>query len=381
MNEFLQLTEEQKMLREMTRNFVNNEIKPIAAKIDADEMIPRELIDKMGEIGFLGISFPEEYGGGGFGEVGYCLMQEEIARGCMSTATFIGAHQSIGSNVIYLGGNEEQKKKYLTPLAKGEKIGAFCLTEAQAGSDSFNVKTRAHLDGNEWVLNGEKLWITNGGIADIVSVFARTEKGISAFIVETKTPGYHAGPSEKKMGIKGSTTNAITFDNVRIPKENLIGTEGRGFLIAMSTLNAGRLGLGAACLGAAKELLELSTRYAKQRKQFDQTISNFQAVQFMLAEMGTLTYTMESIVYRTAVDYDLKKDVSWQSAIVKYYCSESLDKVADYAVQIHGGMGYSRELPIERYYRDSRINRIFEGTNEIQKGIIAREILKKNGIV
>jgi alkylation response protein AidB-like acyl-CoA dehydrogenase len=183
------------------------------------------------------------------------------------------------------------------------------------------------------------------------------------------------------MGIKGSTTNAITFDNVRIPKENLIGTEGRGFLIAMSTLNAGRLGLGAACLGAAKELLELSTRYAKQRKQFDQTISNFQAVQFMLAEMGTLTYTMESIVYRTAVDYDLKKDVSRQSAIVKYYCSESLDKVADYAVQIHGGMGYSRELPIERYYRDSRINRIFEGTNEIQKGIIAREILKKNGIV
>jgi len=380
MNEFT-LTEEQQMLREMTRDFVNNEIKPIAAKIDVEEKVPRELIQKLGELGFLGVVFPEEYGGGGFGEVGYCLMQEEIARGCMSTATFIGAHQSIGSNVIYIGGNEEQKQKYLTPLAKGEKIGAFCLTEAQAGSDSFNVKTRAHLDGNEWVINGEKLWITNGGIADIVSVFARTEKGISAFIVETKTPGYSAGPPEKKMGIKGSTTNAITFDNVRIPKENLIGTEGRGFILAMKTLNAGRLGLGAACIGASKELLEMSTQYAKQRKQFDQSISNFQAVQFMLSEMAILLYAMESMVYRTAVDYDAKKDVNRQSAIVKIFCSESLDKIADYAVQIHGGMGYSRELPIERFYRDSRINRIFEGTSEIQKGIIAREVLKKNGVV
>jgi alkylation response protein AidB-like acyl-CoA dehydrogenase len=374
-------TEEQIMLRDMTRDFVNKEIKPIAAKIDADEKIPLELIKQLGELGFLGVAFPEEYGGGGFGEVGYCLMQEEIARGCMSTATFIGAHQSIGSNVIYLGGTEEQKQKYLAPLARGEKIGAFCLTEAQAGSDSFNVKTRARLEGDEWVINGEKLWITNGGIADIVSVFARTEKGVSAFIVETSTPGYHAGPAEKKMGIKGSSTNAITFDNVRVPKENLVGTEGRGFILAMKTLNAGRLGLGAACLGASKELMEMSVQYAKQRKQFDQSISNFQAIQFMLAEMATLLYTMESIVYRTAVDYDSKKDVGRTSAIVKVFCSESLDKIADYAVQIHGGMGYSRELPIERFYRDSRINRIFEGTSEIQKGIIAREVLKKNGIL
>ena len=374
-------TEEQIMLRDMARDFVKKEIKPIAAKIDAEEKIPPELIKQLGELGFLGVSFPEEYGGGGFGEVGYCLMQEEIARGCMSTATFIGAHQSIGSNVIYLGGSEEQKQKYLVPLATGEKIGAFCLTEAQAGSDSFNVKTRAHLDGNEWVINGEKLWITNGGIADIVSVFARTEKGVSAFIVETNTPGYHAGPPEKKMGIKGSATNAITFDNVRIPKENLIGTDGRGFILAMKTLNAGRLGLGAGCIGAAKELLELSTKYAKQRKQFDQAISNFQAVQFMIADMATLVYAMESIAYRTAVDYDLKKEVGRTSAIVKVFCSESLDKIADYAVQIHGGMGYSRELPIERFYRDSRINRIFEGTSEIQNGIIAREVLKKNGVV
>lgn len=372
-------TEEQIMLRDMVRDFTNNEIKPIAAKIDEEEKIPEDLIKKIGELGLMGVSFPEEYGGGGFGEIGYCIVQEEIARGCMSTATMNGAHQSIGANVINLGGTEEQKQKYLVPLANGEKVGAFCLTEAQAGSDSFHLKTRAELDGDEWVLNGEKLWITNGALADIVSVFARTSKGISAFIVETSTPGFSAGPPEKKMGIKGSSTNPISFDNVRIPKENLIGTDGRGFLLAMKTLDAGRLGLGAACLGAAKELLELSTIYAKQRKQFDTAISNFQAVQFMLAEMAMMIYNMESIVYRTAVDYDLKKSVSQQSAFVKLYCSEALDQIADKAVQVHGGMGYSKELPIERFYRDARINKIFEGTNEIQKGIIARDVIKKNG--
>lgn len=372
-------TEEQNMLREMVRDFTNNEIKPIASQIDLEGKIPDDLIKKMAELGFLGISFPEEYGGGGFGEVGYCIMQEEIARGCMSTATFIGAHQSIGSNTIYLGGNEEQKKKYLVPLAQGEKIAAFGLTEAQAGSDSFHLKTKADLDGNEWVINGEKLWITNGGIADIISLYARTEKGISAFIVETNLPGFKAGPPEKKMGIRGSVTNALSFENVRVPKENILGTDGRGFLLAMKTLDAGRLGLGAACMGVSKELLELSTKYAKERVQFNHPIAQFQAIQFMLADMAVMIYNMESIVYRTAVDYDLKKDISRQSAIVKLYCSEALDRIVDFAVQIHGGMGYSQELPIERIYRDSRINRIFEGTNEIQKGIIAREVIKKSG--
>ena len=367
------------MLRAMVRDFVNSEIKPIAQKIDQDEKIPPELIRKMGETGLLGAAFPPEYGGGGFGEVGYCLMQEEIARGCMSTATFIGAHESIGSNAIYIGGTEELKQKYLVPLAEGRMIGAFALTEVLAGSDSFNLRTRAHRDGDDWVLNGEKIWITNGNIADVISVFARTERGITGFVVETKFPGFAAGPPEKKMGIRGSATAAITFDNVRVPKENIIGEDGRGFIVAMKTLDAGRLGLGAACTGAAKELLELSAKYAKERKQFDVPIAQFEGIQFMLAEMSMLIYAMESIVYRTAKAYDEGKGISRESASVKLFCSESLDKVADMAVQVHGGMGYSREMPIERYYRDSRINRIFEGTNEIQKVVIAREVLKKNG--
>jgi len=377
----LKFTDEQIMLRDMVRDFTNHEIKPIASKIDAEGKIPTDLIKKMAELGFLGVAFPEKYGGGGFGELGYCLMQEEIARGCMSTATFIGAHQSIGTNAIFNGASEEQKMKFIPPLASGEKIAAFGLTEATAGSDSFHIKTKAELVGNEWPINGEKLWITNGGLANIISLFARTEKGISLFVVETERQGFKAGPPEKKMGIKGSMTSALSFENVRIPKENLIGIEGRGFVYAMRTLDAGRLGLGAACLGASKELVELSTKYSKERIQFDHPIAQFQAIQFMLAEMAVMIYNMESIVYRTATDYELGKDISRQSAMVKLYCSESLDKIADYAVQIHGGMGYSQELPIERMYRDSRINRIFEGTNEIQKGIIAREVIKKNGKV
>jgi alkylation response protein AidB-like acyl-CoA dehydrogenase len=376
-----EFTEEQKMLREMVRDFTKAEIKPIARRIDDEERIPPELIQKIRDLGLLGAAFPAEYGGGGFGEVGYCIIEEEISRGCLSTSTFIGAHESIGANAIYIGGSDYLKKKYLIPLAEGKLIGAFALTETLAGSDSFNLRTRAHIDGDEWVINGEKLWITNGSIADVISVFARTEKGISGFVVETNLPGFSAGPPEKKMGIRGSVTSPITFDNVRVPRENLIGGDGRGFLIAMKTLDAGRLGLGAACMGASKELLELSTRYAKERKQFDVTISQFEAIQFMLAEMAAMIYAMESIVYRTAAAYDAGKSISRQSATVKLLCSEFLDKVADCAVQIHGGMGYSREMPIERYYRDSRINRIFEGTNEIQKIVIARDVIKRNGVV
>lgn len=379
----LKFTEEQNMLRDMVKDFATNELKPAAADIDEQERIPEEIIKQIQELGLLGVAFPEEYGGSGFGEVGYCIVQEEIGRACLSTATMIGAHVSIGTNSIYLAGNEEQKQKYVTPLASGEKIAAFALTEEGAGSDAFDLVTRAVLDEekDEWVINGEKLWITNGPFADIFSVFARTKRGISAFVVEKDAPGFTVGAPEKKMGIRGSKTSSLTFDNVRVPKENLIGSEGRGFLTAMKTLDAGRLGLGAACLGACKELLEMSVAYSKQRKQFHEPIANFQAVQFMIAEMATLIYQVESLVYRTAVLYDKNEMLSRQSAMVKLVSSEALDKCVDNAMQIHGGMGFSRELPIERFYRDSRINRIFEGTSEIQKMVIARDVIKRNGKV
>jgi alkylation response protein AidB-like acyl-CoA dehydrogenase len=379
MNLEFTLNEEQQMLRDMVRSFANDELKPIAAKIDEEESIPMDIIRKIGDLGILGAPYPEEVGGAGFGEVGYCLIQEEIGRACLSTATFIGAHVSIGTNAIYIGGTDEVKQKFLPDLTSGQKIAAFALTEQGAGSDAFNLATKAVEDGDDYVINGEKLWITNAPFADVFSVFARTKKGISAFVVEKGTPGLTPGAPEKKMGIRGSKTSSVTFDDVRVPKGNMIGRDGYGFLIAMKTLDAGRLGLGAACLGASKELLEMSVAYAKQRKQFGEPIANFQAVQHMISDMATTIYTMESILYRSASDYDNGTIQSKQSAMVKLVCSEGLEKVADMAIQIHGGMGYSRELPLERFYRDSRINRIFEGTTEVQKLVIARDIIKKNG--
>ena len=368
-----------KMIRELAKEFTEREIKPIAQKIDEEEKIPEQLIKKLAEVGFFGTSFPEEYGGGGFGKVGYCVMMEEIARGCSSTAAMVGAHQSIGTNAIYIGGSEELKKKYLPKLCSGEMIASFALTEPEAGSDTFSLKTEAKRVNDKWILNGSKIWITNAGIANLFSVFARTDKGITGFAVEANSPGITIGPPEKKLGIKGSTTNSITFENVEVPLENMIGREGRGFIIAMKTLDGGRLTIGACCLGASRELLELSTNYAKHRKQFGEPISKFQAVQFMLAEMASKIYPMESIVYRCAYDYDEGKDVSVDAAIVKLYASEAMTEVADKALQVHGGMGFSRELPMERYYRDARILRIFEGTTEIQKMIIGRHIIKVNG--
>ncbi len=372
-------TEEQRMLKGLVKEFTDSEIKPLASIIDEKEDIPLDLIKKLGQVGFLGLAFPEEYGGGGFGEVGYCIMQEEISRGCGSTATFIGAHQSIGTNAIYIGGSEELKRKYIPPLASGEKIAAFALTEPGAGSDSFNLKTTAKLKGDKWILNGNKIWITNAGIANVFSVFARTSSGISGFVVEADTTGIFLGPPEKKLGIKGSITNTLTFEDVEVPKENIIGEDGKGFLIAMTSLDAGRLGLGACCLGASKELLEISTKFAKRREQFGKSISKFEAVQFMLAEIAAKIYPMEGIVYRTAQKYDDKKDVALEAAIVKLFCSEAMAEIADKALQIHGGMGFSRELPLERYFRDARILKIFEGTNEIQKLIISRSIVKNGG--
>ncbi len=372
-------SEDLELLRQSVREFADSEIKPLAASIDINEEVPRELIKKIAEMGLFGTGFPEKYNGGGFGELGYCIAQEEVTKACGSTAALIGAHHSIGANAIFIGGSEDLKEKYLPSLCAGEKLAAFALTEAEAGSDAFNLKTSARFSDGRWVLNGEKIWITNAGIADVFSVFARTPKGITGFVVEKDFPGITIGPKEKKLGIRGSVTNSINFDNVEVPKENMIGADGRGFLIAMSTLDAGRLGIGACCVGAAKEMLEISVQFANQRRQFNQPISKFQAVQFMLAEMTTKIYAMESMLYRAASKYDEKADISNDAAIVKLFCSEGVSEVADMALQIHGGMGFSREIPVERFYRDARILRIFEGTSEIQKLIISRKTIKNNG--
>lgn len=256
-------TDEQKMLRGLVKEFVDGEIRPVAQKIDEDEEIPIDLIKKIGEMGFLGLSFPEEYGGGGFGELGYCIMQEEMTRACNSTAVFIGAHQSIGTNAIYLGGSEEIKKKILASTYIRRKNSCIYSNRTQHGSDTFNLSTKAELVGDKWILNGNKVWITNAGTANVFSVFARTDKGISAFVVDADTPGIIIGAKEKKLGIRGSITNTVTFENVGVPKENLLHKDGKGFLIAMKTLDAGRIGLGAGCLGASKELLENFYRVCK----------------------------------------------------------------------------------------------------------------------
>ena len=378
-------TDEQKMLKEMVRKFVDNELKPIAEKIDEEEKIPRDLIAKMAELGFLGIAFPVEYGGAGMGEMGYCIMQEEIGRGCASTATFIGAHQSIGASGIYMFGTEEQKKKYLVPLAEGKMIGAYALTEPNAGSDAFATETIAEEKDDHFLLNGRKIFITNGSFADVFTVFAKTtgegnDGKVSTFIVEKAFEGFSIGKIEKKMGIKGSETAELIFEDVKVPKENLLGRKGRGVIVGMKVLNTGRLGLGAAALGSAKEALKLSAAYSKERVQFGKKISQYQGIQWMLADMAMEVYNMESILYRTAWMYDQGMNVTREASIVKLYCSEALDRIVDSAMQIYGGYGFIKEFPIERMYRDSRINRIFEGTSEIQRMIIARDILHSRNL-
>lgn len=375
-----EFNEDHKLLRTMVRDFTNKEIRPIAKKIDEDECIPDELIKKIGSIGLFGTCFPEEYGGGGFGKVGFCIAQEEVTRACGSTAAMIGAHQSIGTNALFNGGSEDLRKRYMPSLTSGEKIAAFALTEPEAGSDAFNLKTTAIKVGNKWRINGSKIWITNGAIADVFSVFARTSKGITGFVVDADLPGVEIGPNEKKLGIRGSVTNAITFNDVEVPEENILGQEGKGFLIAMATLDAGRLGIGACCIGAAKEMLEAATQFSMKRKQFDKSISQFQGIQFMLAEIATKIYAMESLLYRAAQNYDDKKDISFEAAMVKLFCSEAVSEITDKALQIHGGMGFSRELHIEKFFRDARILKIFEGTSEIQKQIIARKVIKSSGV-
>ena len=375
--------EEHDMLRDLARKFGDKELRPKAREHDENSEVPREIVDKAAELGLLGIPFPEKYGGGEMGEIGYCIMLEELARACFSTAVVIGGHVSIGAMAVYLGGNEGQKQRLLPAMCAGEKLAAFALTEPQAGSDAAAMRTTAVKKGDRYIVNGQKTFITNGGVADVYSIFAITDpkaglRGISAFLIDKDMPGFKAGKPEDKLGIRGSHTTDLFFEEMEVPEENLLGDPNQGFKVAMKTLDVGRVGIAALSLGAAKEVLSLSVQHAKQREQFGKPIARFQAIQWMLAEMATEVYAMENMVYRTAWMYDQGLPFSRESAMAKLYCSEALARCADHAVQIHGGMGYMRDYPIERYYRDARITRIFEGTNEIQKLVIARDVLRKS---
>jgi alkylation response protein AidB-like acyl-CoA dehydrogenase len=378
-------SDEIKLLRATIREFVDKEIRPIARAIDEEERVPIETFKKAGELGLLGVPFPEQYGGLDMGISGYCVLMEELNRVCASHATIIGAHAQLAAMSIHLGGTDAQKDTYLTALNSGRMVGAWALTEPGAGSDAARISTSAEKRGDEWVINGQKMWITNGSFADVIIVHAVTDKslgargGISAFIVEKNAPGFRVGKVEEKMGLKASHTASLYFEDCRIPAENLLGPLGGGFPLAMRTLDIGRCGLGGSSIGAAKEAFELSRKYMVERQQFGRPIADFQALQFKLAEMAVKIYTMEQIVYDCARRVDAGKPATLESSIVKLYCTEMASQVIDEAIQIHGGMGFSRELPLERMYRDARVTRIFEGTNEIQKHVIASELLKQVG--
>lgn len=377
-------TDDLKLLRQTIHEFVEKEVAPVARHYDEEEAVPFPLLKRAADLGLFGIPMPEQYGGSEMGITGYCILMEELNRHDASLGTIIGASVQLAGMTIMLAGNEQQKQKYLTPIAEGTKIGAWCLTEPNAGSDAAHISTMARQEGDEWVINGGKMWITNGSFADTLVVFATIDpaqgpRGITAFIVEKDFPGFKVGKVEEKMGLRASHTASVFFEDCRVPAENVLGQPGQGFPIAMQTLDIGRCGLGAASLGSAKQAYEYARRYAVERQQFGRPIADFQAVQFKLAEMAVKIYTMEQIVYHCASLVDTRQPATIESSIVKLYCTESASQVIDEAIQIHGGMGFSRELPLERMYRDARVTRIFEGTNEIQKHVIASELLKQVG--
>lgn len=379
------LTEEQKMIRKMANDFVDREIAPFAGEWDKNFEIPRSVIDKMAKLGMLGAPIPKEYGGAGMDYVSYHLMVEEIARGCSSLRTTVSVQTSLTETTILGFGDESQKQKYLVPLAKGEKLGAWALTEPNAGSDASNQETTARLEGDEWILNGTKIWISNGDIAEIVVIFATVDsakkhEGICAFIVEKGTNGFRSGSVEigNKLGLRSSHTAELIMEDCRIPKGNIIGGEGKGWEIAMYVLNHGRLSVAAGAVGIARACLEESIKYSKQRIAFGRPISKFQMTKEKIAEMATDIDAGRLLYLRAAQLRDLKIDNTLEVSMAKLFTANMVMKAADHAVQIHGGYGYSSEYPVERYFRDAKICGIYEGTNEIQKLIIARELLKKS---
>lgn len=375
------LTEEQKMLREMVAKFAKEKIAPVASENERNHRFPWDIIREAGELGLMGIAYPQEYGGAGMDFVSYFLAIEEISRWCASTGVIISAHSSLVCDPIYRFGTEEQKRKYLPDLLSGRKIGSFSLTEAQAGSDAGNTKTTAVKSGNKWILNGSKLFATNGAEADIFVLIASTDpgkktKGVSAFIVEKDMPGYRIGKVERKLGIRASSTAEIILENVEVPEENLLGELNQGFKVAMVTLDGGRLGIAAQALGIARACLEDSVKYAKERVQFDQPIANFQAIQWMLADMWMEYEAARLLTWRASVLKDRGLPYTAEAAMAKLKASEVAMDAARKAVQIHGGYGYTEDFNVERYYRDAKITEIYEGTSEIQRLVISRHILK-----
>ena len=375
------LTREQELVRQMVREFAVNEVKPIAAEIDETERFPMENVKKMAELGMMGIPFPKEFGGAGGDVLSYIITVEELSKVCGTTGVIVSAHTSLCASLIYENGTPAQKEKYLVPLAKGEKIGAFGLTEPGAGTDAAGQQTTAVLDGDNYILNGSKIFITNGGVADTFIVFAMTDKsqgtrGISAFIVEKDFPGFSIGKKEEKLGIRASSTTELIFENCIVPKENLIGKEGKGFGIAMKTLDGGRIGIAAQALGIAEGAYEESVKYMKERKQFGRSLSAFQGLQWMIAEMETKIEAAKLLVYKAAWLKQNKLPYSVDAAKAKLFAAEVAMDVTTKAVQIHGGYGYTKEYPVERMMRDAKITEIYEGTSEVQKMVIAGAALR-----
>ncbi len=374
------LTEEQKMVKDMVRDFAEGEVKPRAAEIDENERFPEEIIPKLAELGLLGITIPEEYGGSGMDTVSYAIAVEELSRVCASTGITLAAHISLGTQPFVMFGTEEQKQKYIPKLCDGTFLGAFGLTEPNAGSDAGGTQTTAVLDGDEWVINGSKCYITNASYAGTLVATAVTDKekgskGISSFIVPKETPGYEIAKKEIKMGIRGSDTVALSFDNARIPKENILGKAGEGFKQFLTILDGGRISIAAMALGIAQGAFEEALRYSQERYQFNKPISAFQAIQFKLADMAMGIEAARHLVYHSAKLKDAGKNYIRQASMAKTYASEVAMSVTNDAIQIHGGYGYSREYPVERMFRDAKICTIGEGTSEIQRMVIARTLL------
>lgn len=376
-----QLTEEQEMLRKMVRDFAENEVQPTAAERDEEERFDREIFDKMAELGLTGIPWPAEYGGIGSDYLSYVIAVEELSRVCASTGVTLSAHISLASWPIFTYGTEEQKKNFLTRLATGEAIGAYALSEPGAGSDVASMTMTATKDGDDYILNGNKVWITNGGVADIYVVFAKTNpeerhRGISAFIVEKGTEGFSFGKKEKKLGIRSSPTTELIFENCRIPKENLLGEEGDGFKIAMTTLDGGRNGIAAQAVGIAQGALDAAIDYSKEREQFGKPIAHNQGISFKLADMATEVEAARLLTYQAAWLESAGKSYGKQSAMSKLFAGDVAMRVTTEAVQIFGGYGYTKDYPVERYMRDAKITQIYEGTQEIQRLVIGRMVTK-----